>query len=216
MRLKIYKSNLRKNSQFNNKGFTLVELIVSIAIFAIVGVAIAAFFSVAMTQYRTNTNETNIQTESQMTWKRLESNILIANQGIWIPRDTQIDLYKHDDDKNAVHKYLMTSIYYDNSTGKNSIYYQDYYYDEEKKQWVKDGDAQLFASLVTSFKIEMFDKDGNKITEPSTMTRPAKVEAHISYDANGRTYDSVNDVALRNSVVATYDFADIYANVTKK
>ena len=61
----------KSNDSELNKGFTLVELIVSIAIFAIVAAAIIAFFRVAMTQYKTNTNEVNIQTESQMTWKRI-------------------------------------------------------------------------------------------------------------------------------------------------
>ena len=202
-------NNCKKVSQLN-KGFTLVELIVSIAIFAIVGVAIAAFFSMSMRQYKSNTNEVNVQTESQMTWKRLESNILITNAGIWTPNDSQIDLYRYS--KGAAHEYTMTSIYYDNSGSSHNIYYQDYYLDDSN-EWVKDGDSQVFASLVTNFKIELFDAEGKKITNPSLAKKPAKAKATINYEANDRKYDAENTVAIRNSVIATDNIRAIVENV---
>lgn len=202
-------NNKKKVSQLN-KGFTLVELIVSIAIFAIVGVAIAAFFSMSMTQYKANSNEVNVQTESQMTWKRLESNILITNAGIWTPSDSQIDLYRYS--KGAAHEYTKTSIYYDNSSNSHTIYYQDYYLDDNN-EWVMDGDFQVFASLVTSFKIELFDKDGKKITNPALLKKPAKAKATINYEANDRKYDAENTVAIRNSIIATDNIRDIEENV---
>ncbi len=202
-------NNCKKVSQFN-KGFTLVELIVSIAIFAIVGVAIAAFFSMSMRQYKANSNEVNVQTESQMTWKRLESNILITNAGIWTPNDSQIDLYRYS--KSAAHEYTMTSIYYDNSGSSHNIYYQDYYLDDNN-EWVVDGDSQVFASLVTSFKIELFDKDGKKITDSSLLKKPARAKATINYEANERKYDAENTVAIRNSVIATDNIRAIVENV---
>lgn len=209
MRLK----NKKKISQ-QNSGFTLVELIVSMAIFAIVGVAIASFFILALRQYKTNTNEANIQTESQMAWKRLESNILVTTNAIWIPTDSnesQIDLYNYDESNK---KYTKTSIYYKPSDN-DSIYYQDY--NLVDGNWVKDGEEQVFARLVTSFKIEMFDKDGHKIGELDEKgqpkykgSRPVKVDCHITYDANGREYDSTNTVAIRNSIVASDDIKEIY------
>ena len=202
-------NNCKKVSQLN-KGFTLVELIVSIAIFAIVGVAIAAFFSMSMRQYKSNTNEVNVQTESQMTWKRLESNILITNAGIWTPNDSQIDLYRYS--KGAAHEYTMTSIYYDNSGSSHNIYYQDYYLDDSN-EWVMDGKSQVFASLVTGFKIELFDAEGKRITDSSLAKKPAKAKATINYEANERKYDAENTVAIRNSVIATDNIRAIEENV---
>ncbi len=202
-------NNCKKVSQLN-KGFTLVELIVSIAIFAIVGVAIAAFFGMSMRQYKSNTNEVNVQTESQMTWKRLESNILITNAGIWTPNDSQIDLYRYS--KGAAHEYTMTSIYYDNSGSSHNIYYQDYYLDDSN-EWVMDGKSQVFASLVTGFKIELFDAEGKKITDSSLAKKPARAKATINYEANERKYDAENTVAIRNSVIATDNIRAIEENV---
>ena len=225
MRLRISKSKMQLN-----KGFTLVELIVSIAIFAIVAAAIIAFFRVAMAQYRTNTNEVNIQTESQMAWKRLESNILTATNGIWTPTMNQIDLYnsKSVNDKTVQTK---TSIYYTPGGEKHSVYYQDYVLDENNT-WQAQGNPQVFAKLVTRFEVKLYDKDdhiidgsGNLLDEEGNSSdengvpygsslgvRPYRAKAHIEYDANGRTYTSDNTVAIRNTVVASSDINVIYAN----
>ena len=214
----------KSNDSELNKGFTLVELIVSIAIFAIVAAAIIAFFRVAMTQYRTNTNEVNIQTESQMTWKRIESNVLIATNGVWTPSSSRIDLYNYNSD--AEHKKTVTSIYYSDDPSNHTVYYQEYYIDENNNM-VAIGEQQKFANLVTAFEIKIYDKDGNVIDGSGNLidkdgnvvgvltsgTRPYKVSAHIEYDANGRTYTSDNTVAIRNTIVASNNPSEIYANI---
>ena len=215
-----------KNREQLNNGFTLVELIVSIAIFAIVAAAIIAFFRVAMTQYRMNTNEVNIQTESQMTWKRLESNVLITTNGIWTSNANQIELYSYD--KEATHPKTMTRIYQStDSEHPNSVYYQEFYLDEDNNP-ISMGDPQVFARLVTTFELKLYDKDGNVIDGSGNLidkdgkviegrsskgTKPVKLSAHIEYDANGRTYTSDNAVAIRNSIVASDRASDIYADI---
>lgn len=209
-----------------NKGFTLVELIVSIAIFAIVAAAIIAFFRVAMGQYRTNSSEVNLQTESQLTWKRLESNILMANQGIYIPNDHQIDIYSYDESSQSG-KYIKTSIYTKPNSDTNTIWYQSYRTDtlndtDMFSENSKDGEEQVFANLVTVFNIEVLDKNGNNCQVSGQ--KPAKVVAHIEYeasptaissDAEKRKYVSDNTLALRNSIVASNIPGEIYANINE-
>ena len=228
MRLKrvsrVRRINNSKRTQLN-KGFTLVELIVSIAIFAIVAAAIIAFFRVAMTQYRTNTNEVNIQTESQMTWKRLESNILMTTSGVWLwPSNTtdtteydnssEIYLYNYDESEKAEHKKTMTKIYYPTDTTKHVVYYQDYYLDENNSPVPISTEPQVFANLVTKFELRMYDKDGNVMKSTDGGNRLYKIEAHIEYDANGREYTSDNTVAIRNTIVASGNAEEIYASAT--
>ena len=214
-----------------NKGFTLVELIVSIAIFAIVAAAIIAFFRVAMGQYRTNSSEVNLQTESQLTWKRLESNILMANQGIYIPNDHQIDIYSYDESSQSG-KYIKTSIYTKPNSDTNTIWYQSYRTntldtksDTDSSMFsdgTKDGEEQVFANLVTAFNIEVLDKNG--INCQASGQKPAKVVAHIEYeasptaissDAEKRKYVSDNTVAMRNAIVASNVPSEIYANINE-
>lgn len=216
-----------------NKGFTLVELIVSIAIFAIVAAAIIAFFRVAMGQYRTNSSEVNLQTESQLTWKRLESNILMANQGIYVPNDHQIDIYSYDESSQSG-KYIKTSIYTKPNSDTNTIWYQSYRTDTlvdndssvgDTAMFTEntmDGKEQVFANLVTAFNIEVLDKNGNNCQVSGQ--KPAKVVAHIEYeasptaissDAEKRKYVSDNTLAMRNAIVASNIPGEIYANINE-
>lgn len=223
------KKSSRNKAQLNN-GFTLVELIVSIAIFAIVAAAIIAFFRVAMTQYRSNTSEVNVQTESQLTWRRLESNVLATTSGIWLPAgndtdpkvsgaDTEIDLYSYDRTKDS-NQYIKTCIYSKENDDKNRIYYQDFYSDNGKN-WVPDEDyrEQVFSQMVTEFSVKMYDEDGNEIVTPSGV-KPVKMTIHIKYDTNsqtndGKTYNSDNTVAIRNTVVASNNSEVIYRDKDK-
>ncbi|MCR4610319.1 MAG: prepilin-type N-terminal cleavage/methylation domain-containing protein [Lachnospiraceae bacterium] len=212
---------ITKNKKLN-KGFSLVELIVSMAILAIVGAAIIAFFSIAMVQYKNNTNETNVQTESRMAWKRLESNILQTTDGIWAPNESEIWLF------NTVsgHK-IMTRIYFDKpasdgeggeAASKASVMkYEEYNLDnlDETSKVIKsldglskvDNETQVFANFVTNFSIKLYDKKGNEVVDGSV---PGKVVADISYKANEKTYESNNIVAIRNDIVASNNIDAIY------
>ncbi len=202
MKLKMFK----KDSQLN-KGFSLVELIVSMALLVIVGAAIIAFFSMSMTQYKSNTDETSLQTESQLAWKRLESNILMTTDGVWTPTVNEIDLYSSD----GTYDKVMTAIYYDPSSEHNTIYYREFYLDGNEWKPIGDPqDPQVFSNLVKSFTVELYDKDNNKIEDANLAIRPVKVKAHIEYEANGRTYTSDNTVAIRNVIVASDDPTTIY------
>lgn len=189
-----------KNDAELNRGFSLVELIVSIAILAIVAAAIIAFFSMSMGQYKNNTDETSLQTESRLAWKRLESNILNANMGIWAnPGSSEIDLYSYD---SGTKQRVKTRIYFVEATSNEPSHL---YYAEERSGSNQEESPQIFADLVTSFSVTLYDKDENVIDNPSLGIRPAKVKAHIEYEANGRTFSSDNTVAIRNNIVAADD-----------
>ena len=217
---------INKNRQFNrqsDRGFTLVELIVSMAILVIVGAAIIAFFSVAMMQYKNSTNETNLQTESRMAWKKLESNILMTNKGIYAPNDKEIWLFNLDSKGNKV----MTRIYYDEGTP--FIRYEEYNLNDvttkvitsELLNSMRSSDSspvetQVFADLVSDLSIAIYDKKGNNLvgqvkTDASIQaSNPSKVEADMSYQSGERTYASKNYVAIRNEIVESNNMDDIY------
>lgn len=66
----------------DNRGMSLVELIVSIAIMAIVGSAILGFFLFSTKQYHRGSSESTLQNEAQMAMERLESLIVNASNGV--------------------------------------------------------------------------------------------------------------------------------------
>lgn len=201
----------QENTKFDkqlNKGFTLVELIVSIAVLAIVGVAIFSFLLVSLNLYKNNTSEVNVQTESQLTWKRLEANILSATNGI-STSDNEINLYNYVNNEDPNLRYQKTRIYYDSTD--NTLYYQEYV--NSDNGWVESGEKQLFSKSVESFDIKLFDSENNEIEiDDSSVIRPVKVEAHINYKVGNKEYDSKNTVAIRNNIVASNNFKIIYEN----
>lgn len=60
----------------NPKGYSLIELIVVVAILAIVGTAVFGFFLTSSRLYKNDSDEVNLQYESQLAVNQLE-NLLI-------------------------------------------------------------------------------------------------------------------------------------------
>ena len=65
-----------------NKGFSLVELIVVIAIFSVVGVVIGGFLLAANRSYAVSANELDIQEEAQLVANQMQEMILDTSFGI--------------------------------------------------------------------------------------------------------------------------------------
>ena len=65
-----------------NRGFSLIELVVSIAILAIVGMVLVGFMSVASKTFRSINSDVNLQYESQLTVNQLKDLIVDSNRGI--------------------------------------------------------------------------------------------------------------------------------------
>jgi len=80
----------------NNKGFTLVELIVCIAIFSVVVVAAFGFMISGSRTYGTVNNRLNLQLQSELTLNQLNAYIIDSNAGICFSGNTLYVLNKDD------------------------------------------------------------------------------------------------------------------------
>ena len=65
-----------------NKGFSLVELIVVIAIFSVVSVAVGGFLFAASRSYSINAGELNLQDEAQLVANQVQEMVLDTAYGI--------------------------------------------------------------------------------------------------------------------------------------
>lgn len=194
-----------------NSGFTLVELLVSMTVVVIVGLAITAFVMTGIRQYTRSGTEINLQYESQMTQNQIQEMVIGATNGIVKTADS-LEIYNYEE--SVADKKSRILLRFDSTEGK--LYYTKQLWKlppgGSTEGWVTEGEAdQTLGTLITYFEPHLYDKDGNEIAAvPPEAVYVARVEIAIGYELNGRSYESNNVIALRNPVVASTKQEEIY------
>lgn len=182
-----------------NGGYTLVELIVTIAILAVAGIGIGAMISNSMKQYRMSSAEVSLQQESQLAGNQLMNLVMNANDGV-SAETGKLNMYHYDLEHDV---YSKTVIAYD--TDACMLTYSAYQKDAKSGTWigVEDETDQCLAEYVTSFTVKVLDENGNKLTTAADRgdRRGRQVEMQISYELDGKIYDFEQTVTLRNQVL---------------
>lgn len=182
-----------------NKGFTLVELLVAIAILMIVGTALIGFFSFILNHYKKSGDETNLQYESQLLQNRIKEQILQTTHGISVEDNgTTLCLYRMDASVKKKTEYTMDA-------EKKQIRYQEYTLSEDGS-WQSEGEAECFASLVESWLVRVYDGDGQEVTDfVNEATEPSMVTVDMALASGERTFEAQLRIALRNKIKASED-----------
>lgn len=185
-----------------NSGFTLIELVVSMAILGVLGISIGGFLYAGMKQYHAASAEVTLQTEAQMAQNQLSNLLLDANRAVaYSPGKLEIFSVREN-----VSEKEQIQLYYD--AGEEKIFYSRYLLQDESptdstQVWKEDADAQeeSFAAYVTGFTVTMYDKAETVLTDADRGKEIGKMKLTISYEVNGKTYDSEFVVTPRNSVI---------------
>lgn len=189
------------------KGFSLVELVVSMAILMVVGIAILGFFTYCVGQYNRSSDETVLQMETQATQSKLQEILLKTEVGVAVEQNGSntevLSLFSREEDGTP----MKLALRHENDT----LVYEEYQLDnswddtgEESNAW-KLIDKQLYASYVKNWEVQLYDQDGTEIEDTTKLDGPrvAKVEIILNMQANERTYNTSQTIALRNAVVAS-------------
>lgn len=204
---------LMKRFRLKNKGITLVELIITVAIMTIVGGAITSFVVVAQKNYNSGSADTDLQYEAQMVVNQLQDLIIDTARGI---------SYQYNDEAMSKSVYILdeSEIPSEAVTETRSLYIydQDVYYelkwdpDSEEVRFLeydKDGNlmpgissgGELLAQFVTAFSVDLRD-----LAENRTVTYVLT----LSKDAVGKTYTTSHKIKLRNEILVNVDRGVIY------
>lgn len=188
---------MRKGSE----GFSLVELVVSMAILVIVGVAMISFFTYCVNQSKKTSDEINLQYESQLCQNRLQQQILAATDSVGF-KSKRLTLYGESEQAGVIRK-TKTEIYQQD----HQLMFQDYVYDsdwlpvDENGSVVAAAQPQCFAGYVNDFQVRFFDEHGTQITSTSPAgTVPTKADIRVQMQAGERSFEATESVAIRNAI----------------
>lgn len=207
-----------------NKGFSLVELIVVIAIFSVVGVVVGGFLFAASRSYSINANELNLQDEAQLVANQVQEMILDTAYGIsykYVVTDETgsqlIDFMNNDANTTLPEGDLSQKDLY--IYGKET--YTHLSWDAENKQLYlmeyKSGTSDPVDDMVglapkgvlLGDYIEDFKVDLTKVADKRM------VSFNILFKKQGtdRDYLVARNVSLRNDVMTNKEATEVYAAV---
>lgn len=203
-----------------NKGFSLVELIVVIAIFSVVGVIVGGFLLTASRSYSINANELNLQDEAQLVANQVQEMVLDTSYGI----SYQYVVTDHTGAHliNYMENDAVTLPAGDLSQKDLYIYGKDQYYhifwNKEKaelylKEYAKNGSGDyvlaegmpsegvLFGEYIANFEVDL-----------SKVASDRLVSFNILFQKRGtnRDYLVTRTVSLRNDVLTNKPAEEVY------
>ena len=184
-----------KRIEQDNKGLTLVELLVSMTVLSVVSLAIFSFMVFASKTYNKANGETNLQSEAQMTINRMENLIVSATNGVGadptepVAAAKKLYIYNHAAKEDGTVEYRIISIYQENN--KLMYKYDTYGLDEFGSKVITTGSAPA----VISDYIEDFSVNLTKLLSNQEVTVNLKMK-------NGqKTYETSNTFYMRNRIV---------------
>ncbi len=166
----------------NQKGMTLLELIISMAISLIVVMMIISFISGALRVFKKTNNEVNLQMEAQTSINQL-ANILMEAKGITQSSTDTRYLIDNVDELG----YADSVLIFDST--QNKLYYKENVTKDDYESVTPIPEEQLLAEYVDEFKISSVGTDG-------IVTITMKLA--IGEGAEQETYEIAKRVKLRN------------------
>ena len=185
----------------NNKGFSLIELIVAIAILAIAGVTIFGFVVNTSNSYSRTNKEVKLQYEQQLAVNQIRDMIVESDKGIYFDAASKsLALYgavKKDDA--GVKCYPVTVIRFMEPDGKMYFGTKDFSSVSEITF------AEVSTSKLLSENIKEFNVDLTKVKKD-------KVQFQVTFIVGDKEQKVTETVALRNRLVVSNNVDTIWGD----
>lgn len=200
---------MQKGIRKDQKGFTLVELLVAVAIAAIVGGAVLGFMVIGARSFSSTSTEVNLQHEAQLAFNQLQDLLIDTTVGIeymYGATETDETLVSSESDipTGAAFKKLRmynTDVIYEVvwSRAESRLYYNEYDALEStdaegNKIVVKNGvrtEKERMADDITGFSVDLTRMESKRI-----------VRVDVEFSRSGKIYRSSHNITLRNRLVS--------------
>lgn len=199
----------------NNKGFSLIELIIAMAIGAVILLLVATMLTRGTSLFREQSDEVNMRNDYQILRNQFDQIIMEAKTLIVEKQGDDIIIYTGDVKKDSLTRDFTTAladrttervITYDKS--ENSIYISGQYSERLLT-------GNLISDIVTEFNIELDDASKKVVTnemglEETYYVNPLRVNITLELKEKDRDVNSNFSLNLRNrlSEVVYYTTSD--------
>ncbi len=175
----------------NNKGFTLVELVVAMAIMALVAVGISELMVTGARMFNVIDKDVKVQYESQLAMAQVEDYIIDCNGGIawengvlWVINvEKKADAAANEEAVVTAHTFRQDGdiLKYGEITGTVTTV----------ATFVPADSDEIMASYMTNFTVDMEDDIENN-------QQMSQIDIGMELDYKGSLYDGEQTFALRN------------------
>lgn len=178
--------------RFNNKGVSLVELLVAVAVGAIVLSALTMLVTQGTKSYKTQVATAQLQNDANITLNQLEEAVMEATQ-VTVEIETNADGTEIAD-SNTVYLKLSESVVYIYDTSNKTLYLAK----------DKTSDKSVVCENVAGFNVKLAkssfktkdDGTGNMVV--SDLSNPVRIQIDLVVAKDGQSRDASRYVSLRN------------------
>lgn len=191
---------LKKGKKHNNKGFTLIEVLVALAVSSVVITIVIAFISQGSRFYKTQSNTINLQNELQETSNVITDALQEATYLKIASGNNALSVYT------GSYKIVEGKKLFINEKGSSRYILRDgsgiYIYDKADMQYITDKDkpGYRYSNNIEAITVSINDKCKTKVGGSKVITQPVMLDVYIKVTHNDTSRFENKTITLRNKI----------------
>ena len=204
---------LKKGKKHNNKGFTLTEVLVALAVSSVVITIVIAFISQGSRFYKTQSNTINLQNELQET-SNVITDALQEATFLSITSDSKnkkLEVYTGSYEKTKEEKKLFTSV-----KGSSRYILRDgtgiYVFDKADTGYITEEDkpGYRYSNNIEEITVNISDKCKTEVADSEVITQPVMLDVYIKVTHNDTSRFENKTITLRNKIQSLEVNGELY------
>lgn len=201
---------LKKGKKHNNKGFTLIEVLVALAVSSVVITIVIAFISQGSRFYKTQSNTINLQNELQETSNVITDTLQEATYLSITSNSKNLEVYT------GSYKIVAGKKLFINEKGSSRYILRDgsgiYIYDKADMQYITDKDkpGYRYSNNIEAITVSINDKCKTKVGDSKVITQPVMLDVYIKVTHNDTSRFENKTITLRNKIQSLEVNGELY------
>lgn len=201
---------LKKGKKHNNKGFTLIEVLVALAVSSVVITIVIAFISQGSRFYKTQSNTINLQNELQETSNVITDTLQEATYLSITSYSKNLEVYT------GSYKIVEGKKLFINEKGSSRYILRDgsgiYIYDKADTQYITDKDkpGYRYSNNIEAITVSINDKCKTKVADSKVITQPVMLDVYIKVTHNDTSRFENKTITLRNKIQSLEVNGELY------